>query len=78
MSTAINANEYSATNQAITDAIDRSVSHSEIVTILAHGHESAVCEDLERECEGSVEADGVSEYWGTDCDGESWRVHVRR
>lgn len=55
-------------------AIDRSVSHNEIVT-LDYAYEVAT--DLSAESEDSVEANGVTEYWGTRDDGEEWRVHLR-
>ncbi|MGB0890660.1 MAG: hypothetical protein ACPGWS_10290 [Solirubrobacterales bacterium] len=72
---------YNATSQCIADAIARSISHDEIVTIdPAHSYDALVAE-LSNECEGSVDAthggcNEVYEFWGQDCDGESWRVHV--
>ena len=54
-------------------AIARSVSHNEIVTIqYKPGVEATLC----LECDGSVDAGKVHEYWGTDADGYEWRVHV--
>jgi hypothetical protein len=35
-----------------------------------------VCTELLAECEGNVEANDVEEFWGQDCDGVEWRVHV--
>ena len=75
----INADHYSATTQAVSDAIDQSVAQTEIVTIEAVRSLDAVLEELGRECEGSVEdGEGPYEYWGTDLDGVEWRVHVAR
>lgn len=62
-----------ATSQVVSDAIDRSVSHNEIVHV---DHHDAVVAELERECEGSAESMGTREFWGVDCDGRTWRVHV--
>jgi hypothetical protein len=56
-------------------AIQRSISHTEIVTI---DYDAAVAADLAVECDDSVEANEVTEYWGTDADGNEWRVHMRR
>jgi hypothetical protein len=69
------------------EAIARSVSHSEIVTIVCGGiadQYDTVARLLAEACEGSVEDAG--EYWGarvtTDADGydetDEWRVHVAR
>lgn len=77
----ITADHYIATTQAISDAIDRSIRHDEIVRIeclRASTHE-AICRALAGQCEGT---DGDGDYWGTrddddDDDGESpWRVRV--
>jgi hypothetical protein len=64
------------------EAIARSVSHSEIVTIVCGGiadQYDTVARLLAEACEGSVEDAG--EYWG-DADGydetDEWRVHVAR
>lgn len=73
--------------QTVTNAIRRSVSHNEIVTIevgpsgLVCGSGEtgdSVCAELSLESEDSAESREVSEYWGTDVDGNAWRVHVRR
>jgi len=58
------------------EAIDRSRSHDEIVTI---DYDAEVLVALESECDGSVKANGVHEFWGNDSDSENdmlWRVHV--
>lgn len=57
-------------------AIARSISHNEIVTI---EHNPQIAEILQRDCEGSVDNStyGVVEYWGTIEDGSEWRVHMR-
>lgn len=55
-----------------TRAIDRSISHHEIVTIDATSDDIST---LLAECEGSADAGLVEEYWGTRA-GNEWRVHV--
>lgn len=75
--TTINANAYPATTQTVADAISRSISHNEIVTIEAGTQRDAIEAELARECEGDTDANhDVHEFWGTDCDGAEWRVHV--
>ncbi len=32
---------------------------------------------LSAHCDDNAESDGVAEYWGTDDDGDEWRIHVR-
>ena len=59
------------------DAIKRSISHDEIVTL-----DSATAEDvaaLNHLSDDSADnkAHGISEFWGTTEDGDEWRVHVR-
>lgn len=61
-------------------AIARSVSHNEIVTI---DYSASIAEELGNASEDSVPAyttaSGavLAEYWGTTEDGGEWRVHVR-
>lgn len=56
------------------NAIWDSVAHTEIVTIDdAPGLRYAL---LVR-CDDNVENEGVAEYWGTDDDGNAWRIHIR-
>ena len=55
-------------------AIARSVSHTEIVTL---DHDEDALEYLLAVCEDSVEANGLTETWGTTPDGDEWRVHVQ-
>lgn len=55
-------------------AIARSISHNEIVTI---DYSSEAADMLRSECEDNVDANGLTEYWGTDDDGSEWRVHMR-
>lgn len=54
--------------------IARSISHTEI----AHADYSAdLADELSVECDDSSEAsETVIEYWGTDDDGNEWRVHL--
>lgn len=54
--------------------IERSISHHEIVTV---DYDATTAEDLTAACDDSVEANGATEYWGTDDDGNEWRVHLR-
>lgn len=56
-------------------AVDRSVSHSEIVTIPW----SAVTEArLHEACDGEADRGDALEFWGQDYEGNNWRVHLRR
>lgn len=61
------------------EAIARSVSHTEIVTV---DYDAATAEELAAESEDSVPpyttASGqvLAEYWGTTEGGDEWRVHV--
>jgi len=55
-------------------AIDRSVSHNEIVFL---DHDVTTMDQLAAACEGCVVANESTEYWGAREDGEEWRVHVR-
>lgn len=57
-------------------AITRSISHNEIVTVSL---DKAGIEELEALCDDSVDVSGDRdriEFWGTNTDGEHWRVHV--
>lgn len=58
-------------------AIERSVSHNEVVTI-DYSEEAELT--LSAECDDSVSANGVTEYWANDPESETamlWRVHMR-
>jgi hypothetical protein len=63
-------------SETVDDAIDRSISHTEIVTIDftpgTYAELVAVCDDyVDRH-------DGVSEFWGIHMtDSAEWRVHMR-
>lgn len=57
-------------------AIERSVSHNDIVTVDADSEGNIIAE-LTPMCDDHVEANGVHEFWGQDDDGNEWRVHVR-
>lgn len=63
-------------NNVAEQAIKRSVSHNEIVTI---AYDSDAASDLRAESKDSVnDADRrVTEYWGTTDAGDEWRVHMR-
>ncbi len=54
-------------------AIARSVSHNEIVTLMG---DSELELALSIESEDSAESGSIKEFWGTDEDGQSWRVHL--
>jgi hypothetical protein len=76
-----------STTQIVSEAVSRSVSHTEIVTIevgpsglvCSGGGVSGerACKALAEICDDSVENGRVTEYWGTDDEGREWRVHVR-
>ena len=61
------------------DAIRESASHDCVAHVLAVGTVQA---DLLSACEDWTDAgedqdgDRIYEYWGTDGDGDAWRVHV--
>lgn len=61
------------------DLIDRSISHTEIVT---HPWSAGLETDLLAESDDTVTSDDVIEFWGvTDCeddDAPTWRVHLIR
>lgn len=59
-------------------AIDRSITHDEIVTIPETAAALAVLRGECDECAEGVGVDGdTNEYWG-DEEGQAWRVHTRR
>lgn len=82
MSTIINANEYSAATQVVTDAINRSISHNEIVRIDGYDMRDAIIAELREACEFGVKNNDdqfefFGERHGEDDDGpQHWRVHV--
>lgn len=56
-------------------AIERSVSHTEIVTLdWSEGVESTLYE----ECDGCTGTRWGVELWGTTAEGGLWRVHLKR
>jgi|TARA_R110000787_G_scaffold26043_4_gene72934 hypothetical protein len=72
-------------NYAASEAIKRSVSHDECVTI---EYDNSTYSDLMHECEDHVEVEDYEyvngsfrriiyeDIWGTTLSGEEWRVHV--
>lgn len=54
-------------------AIRESITRDRIVTL---DYDADLVDELSSLCDDSVEAYGLTEYWGTDEDGDSWRVHV--
>jgi len=68
---------YSSPAQAVAEAIDRSISHTEIVFVEASGHDyDAASEMLDAQAEDHAANGMVEEYWGADPDGSEWRVHL--
>lgn len=67
--------EVGVPNTTAACAIDRSVSHNEIVTI---DYDWNALQQLILASDDWVDNDGLIELWGTREDGEEWRVHVRR
>lgn len=77
-----------AMNTTIQRAIDQSIRQNEIVTLKGYTVDTAewvdVVNGLADRAEDWVETNGstsepgnsVREYWGTDEDGDEWRVHV--
>jgi len=71
-------------DEYVSSAIEQSKSQNEIVHMypLDVGISvENVRRDLLAECEGNVETTGsdddeIEEFWGQDCDGVTWRVHV--
>lgn len=68
-----------AANAIADQAIARSTSHTSIVTI---DDAPGLRDALLVLCDDSVENDDgydgrIEQFWGTDVDGASWRVHVR-
>ena len=45
-------------------------------TIVHAAYDADLAAELELECDDSADTPDVSEYWGTDEDGEEWRVHL--
>lgn len=68
--------DYYATTQAVSDAIERSKSHNEIV--LLQPWNKAVYDELLAESEGYAEGNEVHEFWGVDLNGDDWRVHLAK
>ena len=64
-------NEFMSTAR---DAILDSMMHTCIVTL---DDEPGLRDELNIECEYSIETDALIEYLGTDDEGDNWRVHVR-
>ena len=69
----------SAAHKVALNAILDSLACTGIVTLEADQvrFEEDVRFELMIQCEDNVETDGVAQYWGTDDEGDGWRVHVR-
>jgi antitoxin component of MazEF toxin-antitoxin module len=62
----------------MTDA-QRAISDSIQTDSIIHlPYDENTAADLLAECEDSTDSDTETEYWGTDDDGQTWRVHMRR
>ena len=72
----INADQYQATRQVLEAAVDKSILRNEIITVEAGRSYDRMVDLLLAECEGDAIADRWREFWGTDCDGQGWRVHL--
>lgn len=56
-------------------AIDESLTSDSIVML----EWTEVAErDLDAECDGTADRGHVIEFWGSDRDGDQWRVHLKR
>lgn len=55
-------------------AVERSISHTEIVTI---DHDADALASLRAAADDSVVGNDTTEFWGATEDGSEWRVHVR-
>lgn len=68
------------TNTLVTRAIETSIRETRIVTIPRDvrmgDNAQGIAADLAALCDDSVENGDVIEYWGTDDDGDEWRVHL--
>lgn len=66
----------SSVSASVRQAIDRSVSHDEIVTV-PYSVDAAT--DLLALCDGDADGDtdDGEEFWGTTNTGQFWRVHLR-
>jgi len=76
----ITAPHYSATAQAIEDAIATSIRRDctvEIEHLGDAGLRSDIVSQLWAECDGdSTENDGAQVFWGEDLDGAAWKISV--
>ncbi len=58
-----------------TQAIARSITHNEIVTL---DYSDGARDSLSSRCDDSVDVGRGVEFWGRDDEGSSWRVHLQR
>lgn len=70
--------DHRAVEQIVSAAIRESIATTNINHLDEPHLADAICEALRVECDGDAcrETDGVHEFWGEDCDGQTWRVHV--
>jgi hypothetical protein len=57
----------------VTTLIERSAATDSVVHA---DYTDELADALETVCEASVENGPVTEYWGCDSDGDTWRVHL--
>lgn len=60
--------------QVVTDAIAQSITRDATITL---DDAPGLRDELLGRSDDNAQTDGVAEYWGTDDDGNDWRVHVR-
>jgi len=78
MSSTIFADQYSATTQAVQEAIKTSTGQDEIVRIIGARSAADIAETLIAECEDWTDTGEEIEFIGRTCDGADWRVHLVR
>lgn len=61
---------------SIAQDIARAIAYSIAENRIVHMTGDRYSDVLAAECEDSAENGDVTEYWGTNVDGDTWRVHV--
>lgn len=66
--------------KAVDAAVKRSALHGQITAIVTHNDDeaAAVHSGLVALCDDWTEGNACLEYWGTDEDGDEWRIQTRR
>lgn len=67
----------------ITDMINESIANNKIVTVgwgdyreMSEDEQTDLLETLSAHCDDNVQGNCRMEYWGTDDEGNHWRIHV--